>query len=67
MQKKFNIFREEGEPIADSTEVNERFRRVHHPQLSDIVKALEVRVDLDGITYSEAANHLTAAVYKMPE
>ena len=67
MQKTFNIFREEGEPMADSTQINERFSRFHQPQLSDIVKALEVRADLDGITYSEAANHLTAAVSKMPE
>ena len=29
--------------------------------------ALRVRYDLDGITYTEAANHLTAAVSELPE
>ena len=32
-----------------------------------MVKALEVRSDLDGITYSEADNHLIAAVSNIPE
>ena len=53
--------------MADSTQVRELFRRVQHPQIQDTVKALEVRADLDSITPSEAANHLTAAVSKIPE
>ena len=63
----FNIFRDEGEEMADSTQVRELFKRVQHPQLLDTVKALEVRADLDGISYTKAANHLTASVSKMPE
>ena len=31
------------------------------------VKALEVRYDMDGITYTQAANHLTVAVSKLPD
>ena len=50
-----------------STQVRELFRRVQHPQIQYTVKAIEVRDDLDGITYSEAATHLTAAVFKIPE
>ena len=53
--------------MADSTQVRELFSRVQHPQLQDTVKALEVRADLYGITYSEAANLLTATVSKIPE
>ena len=53
--------------MADSTQVRELFRRFQHPHLQDMVKALEVRSDLDGIKYSEAANHLTAADSKIPE
>ena len=41
--------------------LHELFRKVQHPQLQDMVKAIEVRDDLDGITYSETANHLTSA------
>ena len=36
-------------------------------QLQDTVKALCVRYDLDGITYTQVANHLTAAVSELPE
>ena len=53
--------------MADSTQVSELFRRVQHPQLQYMVKALEVRADLDVIKYSEATNHLTAAVSNIPE
>ena len=67
MQKMFNIFKEEGEPIPDNAQIRELFKRVQHPQLQDTVKALRVRFDLDGITYTEAANHLTAAVSELPE
>ena len=67
MQRMFNIFCNEGEPMADSTQVHELFRRVQHPYRKDTVKDLEVRADLDGITYLEAANHLTDAVSNIPE
>ena len=53
--------------MADSTHVCELFKRFQHQQLQDTFKVLEVRADLDGITYSEADNHLTAAVSKMNE
>ena len=63
----FIIFCDEKEHMDDRTQVHELFRRVQHPVLQDTVKALEVRADLDRITYSEADNHLTAAVSKIPE
>ena len=53
MQKIINIFRNGEEIMADSTQVRELFRRVQHPQLQGTVKSLELRADLDGITYSE--------------
>ena len=40
---------------------------VQHTQLQDTVKALRVHFDLDGITYTEAANYLTTAVSEFPE
>ena len=33
MQKMFNIFCDEGKPMADSTQLRELFRRVQHSQL----------------------------------
>ena len=53
--------------MADITQVREIFRMVQHPQLQDTFKALEVRADLDVITYSYSDNHLTSSVSKMPE
>ena len=53
MQTIFNVFYDEEEPMDDSTQVRELFRRVQHPQLQGTVKSLELRADLDGITYSE--------------
>ena len=67
MQKRFNIFKEEREQLTENAKVRELFKCVQHTQLLDTVKALHVRFDLDGITYTEAANHLTAAVSKLPE
>ena len=36
-------------------------------QLQDTVKALRIRFDLDRISYTEEANHLTSAVSELPE
>ena len=67
MRKMFNIFRDEGEPMSHITKWRELFRRVQHPKLQDTVKAFEVIAELEGITYSEADNHLTDAVSNIPE
>ena len=60
MQKMFNIYEEEGEEFTENAKLRELFKRVQHPQLQDTVKALKVRFDMEGITYTQAANHLTA-------
>ena len=67
MQKMFNIFKEEGEQLTENAKVRELFKRVQHMHLQGTIKALHVRYDLDCITYTETANHLTAAVSKLPE
>ena len=67
LQKMFNIFKEEGEQLTENAKVRELFKHVQHTQLQDTVKALHVRYDLDGITYTEAANHHTATVSELPE
>ena len=40
---------------------------MQHPQLQDTVKALKVRFDMEGLTYTQEANHLTAAFSELPE
>ena len=67
MQKMFNIFQEEGEELTENAKVGELLKRVQNNQLQDTVKALWVRFDLDRISYTEAANHLTSAVSELPE
>ena len=67
MQKMFNIFQEEGEELTENAKVRELLQRVQNNQLQDTVKALRVRFDIDGISYTEAANHLTSAVSELPE
>ena len=66
MQKMFNIYEEEGEEFTVNAKLRELFKQVQHPQLHT-VKALKVRFDMEGITYTQAANHLTAVVSELPE
>ena len=40
---------------------------MQHPQLQDTVKALKVHFDMEGLTHTQSANHLTAAVSELPE
>ena len=67
MQKMFNIYEEEGEEFTENAKLHELFKQVQHPQLQDTIKALKVRFDMEGITYTQAANHLTAMVSEFPE
>ena len=62
-----NIYKEEGEEMTENAKLRELFKRTKHPQLVESVKALEVRYDMDGLTYTQAANNLTAAVSKLPD
>ena len=65
MQKMFNIYKEEGEEFTKNDKLSELFKRVQHLQLQDTVKALKVRFDMEGIMYTQAANHLIAAVSEL--
>ena len=67
MEKILNIFQEEGKELTKNAKVRELLKGVQHNQLQDTVKAVRVRFDLDGISYTEAANHLTLAVSELPE
>ena len=67
IQKKFNIYEEEGEEFTENAKLHELFKQVQHPQIQDTVKALKVRFDMEVITYTRVANHLTAAVLELPE
>ena len=67
MQKMFNNYKEEGDEMMENEKLRELFKRTKHTQLTESVKALEVRYDMDGLTYTQAANHLTAVISKLPD
>jgi hypothetical protein len=42
-------------------------KKVEHPQVQDAVNALRVRASMQGITFTECANHLSALVSELPD
>jgi hypothetical protein len=67
MQKMFNIFEVENEAISEQTKVRMLLKKVQHPQLQDAVGTLRVQHQLEGLTFTEAANHLSAIVSELPD
>ena len=67
MQRMFNIFHEEDEVISEQAKVRMLLKKVEHPQLQDAVGALRVRASMDGMTFTECANHLSALVSELPD
>ena len=67
LQKMFNIFDEEGEPISETAKVCLLLKKVEHPQLQDATGALQVQSAIDGITFTECANHLAALFSQLPD
>ena len=67
LQKMFNIFDEENESISETAKVRLLLKKVEHPQLQDAIGALRVRSAIDGISFTECANHLAALVSELPD
>ena len=67
MQKMFNIYKKEGEEFTENAKLRELFKWAQCPQLQDTIKVLKVCFDMEGIMYTQPANHLTAAVSEFPE
>ncbi|KAI2496708.1 hypothetical protein MHU86_17804 [Fragilaria crotonensis] len=67
IQKMFNIYEEEGEPMTEQAKVRMLLSKVEHPQLKEAVGALRVRASMDGTTFTECANHLSAQVSELPD
>ena len=53
--------------MTENAKLWELFKHTKHMQLVESVKALEVCYDMDSLTYTQAANHLTVAVSKLPD
>ena len=48
----FIIYEEEQEEFSENAKIRQLFKQVQHPQLQDTVKALKVRFDMEGLTYT---------------
>jgi hypothetical protein len=67
LQKMFNVFEEEKEEISEQAKVRMLLKKIEHPQLQDAVGALRVRAQIEGTTFTECANHLSAIVSELPD
>jgi hypothetical protein len=68
MQKMFNIYEKEGEAIHENEKLRLLFKKVQHKDLDSTIKALKAQQTAGtNITYTMAANHLSAAVSELPE
>jgi hypothetical protein len=67
IQKIFNIYDELGEPMTEQAKVRMLLSTVEHPQLKEAIGALRVRASMDGTTFIECANHLSAQASELPD
>jgi hypothetical protein len=67
IQKMLNMFQEEGESITEQAKVQMLLKKIQHPQLQNAVSALRIRAQLDSVTFTECANHLSAIVSEWPD
>ena len=68
IQKIFNIYETEGEPMAEDAKIRFLFKNVQHPGLQTAIAALRVQMNLGTVvTYTMAANHLSTTVSELPE
>jgi hypothetical protein len=67
IQTMFNIFETEGEPVQEQAKVRMLLKKVEHPQLQTAVGTLRVRAQMDGVSFTECANHLSAIVSELPD
>lgn len=68
MQKMFNIYETEGEPINEDQKIRLLFKKIQHKDLEPAISALQTQQTLgQAITYTMCANHLSARVSELPE
>lgn len=67
LQRMFNTFKKEGEEITEPAKVRILLKKVEHPQLQNAVSALRIRAQMDDISFTDCANHLSAVVSELPD
>jgi len=67
-QRMYNIYEKEGEPMTDEAKVRFLFKRVQHDKLRSSIDALKAQITAGiNVSYTMAANHLSAAVSELPD
>jgi hypothetical protein len=68
MQKMFNIYEKQGEPIPEEQKVRMLFKKISQKDLESSVSALKAQQTAGtNVTYTMAANHIATAVSELPE
>ena len=70
MQKMFNIFDKEGEPMEEDAKIRFLFKKVQNNDLQKSVEALKAQQTTSPpgtVIYVTDANHLSTAVSELPE
>ena len=67
LQRMFNTFKKEGEEITEPAKVRILLKKVEHPQLQNAVIALRIRAQMDDISFTDCANHLSVVVSELPD
>ena len=67
LQKMFNIFQDEGEPLEESAKTRLLLKKIQNPNLSQAVSALRIRDNMEGISFTEAANHIATEIANLQE
>ena len=53
--------------MTEQAKVRMLLKKVEHPELQGAINALRVRAVMDGITFTECANHLSGIVSELPD
>ena len=71
MQHMFNLSKEEDEPMTEAAKLRFLLDKFNHPHLESDVSALRVKNNIasgeDKVTFTKAANILTAYVSSLPD
>jgi hypothetical protein len=67
LQRMFNTFKKEGEEITEPATVRILLKKVEHPQMQNAVSALRIRAQMDDLSFTDCANHLSSVVSELPD
>jgi hypothetical protein len=62
LQRMFTIFEEENEPLTERAKVDELLTKVQNTSLAAAVAQLRYQLNTEGISFTVAANHLSAEI-----